>query len=135
VRNANRKLNSAAKQAGVQKFAIFHDAGYRGLYGMGLARIKNKKRIPPKEDLLDCAGRTELAANEFRITQTEDKLLRDQINSERDAINTHEKVGQEVRATINKLGGTMPENLPSEPPIRKLVSQRKKQVSTPDKQE
>jgi len=128
VKDANRKLNSAAKGAGVQRYAIFHDAGYRGLYGLGLAGIKRRKGIPVKEDLLDRAGRTELAANEFRITQAEDKLVRDNINTEAGAIHTHEDVGREVRSAIDKLGGTLPENLLPEPSIKKLIGKRQKKL-------
>lgn len=126
VKNANRSLTSTAKKVGVQRYALFHDAGYRGLYEMGLTDIKRHKKIPHKEDLLDCAGRTELAANEFRITQTEEKLLRDRVNGEKQAIDTHFKVGQEVRSTIKKLGGTLPENLKPEPSIKKLAKEHKK---------
>jgi DNA-damage-inducible protein D len=95
---------------------------------MGLAEIKMKKGIAPKENLLDRAGRTELAANEFRITQTEDKLLRDRINKEQLAIETHRKVGREVRKVIKKLGGTLPENLSPEESIKKLTGRKKKKL-------
>jgi len=80
VRNANKSLTSTAKRVGVQRYALFQNAGYIGLYDMGLSDIKYKKGIPKNDDLLDRAGRTELAANEFRITQAEDKLIRDRIN-------------------------------------------------------
>lgn len=126
VKNANKDLTSAAKQAGVQRYAAFHNAGYIGLYEMGLADIKIKKGLSEKEDLLDRAGRAELAANEFRITQTEVKLVRDKINNERDAIETHREVGQQVRSTIRKLNGVMPENLAVEPSIKKLAQESKK---------
>src|SRR6266571_927237 len=122
VTNANKALTSAAKNAGVQNYGLFHDAGYRGLYGMGVAEIKQRKKI--EGDLLDHAGRAELAANEFRITQTEQKIVREKITGEPNAINTHRAVGAEVRATINKLGGTMPENLPPEQSLKKLTSKR-----------
>jgi len=131
VRDRNKSLASTAKQAGVQKFAIFQAAGYQGLYEMGLGDIKRRKGIGDNEDLLDRAGRSELAANEFRITQTEEKLVRDQVNTERQAIHTHLEVGQDVRTTIKKIGGTMPENLPAEPSIKMLVSRRKKQLPMP----
>jgi len=121
VKDANRNLNSAAKDAGVQSYALFHDAGYRGLYGMGLSDLKSHKGIPPKDDLLDRAGRAELAANEFRITQAEEKLRRDQVTGEKAAINTHRQVGQAVRTTIEKLGGTLPENLQPEPSIKQIT--------------
>ena len=131
VRDRNKSLASTAKQAGVQKFALFQAAGYQGLYEMGLGAIKHYQGIGEKEDLLDRAGRTELAANEFRITQTEEKLVRDRINTERQAINTHLEVGQDVRKAIKKIGGTMPENLPAELSIKTLMSRRKKQLPKP----
>ena len=122
VTNANKALNATAKTAGVQNYGVFHDAGYRGLYGMGLADIKLKKGIDG--DLLDHAGRAELAANEFRITQTEQKITRENIVGEQGAINTHKKVGMEVRETIKKIGGTMPEDLPPEPSIKKIEGKK-----------
>jgi DNA-damage-inducible protein D len=96
---------------------------------MSLADIKRKKSIPGKDSLLDYAGRVELAANDFRITQTEQKLRRDRIQGRESATRTHQEVGSEVRATIKKLGGTMPENLPPEAPIRKLKASGKKPKS------
>lgn len=127
VRERNKSLASAAKEAGVVKFAVFQAAGYQGLYNLGLAQIKAKKGIGQKEDLLDRAGRTELAANEFRITQTEEKLKRDKVNCEPSAIETHRTVGREVRSAIKKLGGTMPEDLDAEAPIKTLITNRRKQ--------
>lgn len=130
VRVANKNLAGAAKQAGVIKYAVFQAAGYQGLYEMGLAQIKKTKGIAQHEDLLDRASRSELAANEFRITQTEDKLIRDKINTEQQAIETHRQVGQEVRIAIHKLGGTMPEKLPAEPSIKRIQIKRQKQLSS-----
>jgi DNA-damage-inducible protein D len=128
VRNANRNLSGVARKSGVRDFGLFHDAGYKGLYGgLGLADIKRLKSIPENEELLDCSGRAELAANEFRITQTEQKLVRDRIEGQEESIDTHRTVGQEVRATIRKIGGKMPEDLPPEKSIKKLISERKKQ--------
>lgn len=126
VRERNKSLAGAAKEAGVVKFAVFQAAGYQGLYNLGLSEIKAKKGIAQKEDLLDRAGRTELAANEFRITQTEEKLKRDKVNGEPLAIETHRTVGREVRKAIEKLGGTMPEDLPAETSIKTLITNRKK---------
>jgi DNA-damage-inducible protein D len=120
VKDANKMLNATAMKAGVQKFGVFHDAGYRGLYGLSQAEIKAKKGIPDKDKLLDRIGPTELAANFFRVTQAKDKIDRDRINTERDAINTHQQVGATVRRTIKDLGGTPPENLPAAPPIKAL---------------
>ncbi|MFI5090890.1 MAG: DNA damage-inducible protein D [Terriglobales bacterium] len=126
VRKGNKALAGAAVAAGVKRMAIFTDAGYRGLYGMGLAEIKTFKNIPESEELLDCAGRTELAANEFRITQTEQKLRRDAVSGEERAIQTHKTVGREVRAAIQRVGGTMPEHLRPERPIKHLIADEKK---------
>lgn len=126
IKDANRSLISVAKEAGVQKYALFHDYGYRGLYEMGLSDIKRFKGIPDNENLLDRIGRAELAANEFRITQTEEKIRRDGIKGEKQAMETHHTVGQEVRATIKKIGGAMPEHLPIAPPITKLISTHRK---------
>jgi len=127
VRDANKELGSAAKQAGVrnQSFGIFHDAGYRGLYNMPLREIREKKGIG-KDDLLDRSGHAELAANYFRITQTEQKLSRERIQGERAAIDTHREVGAEVRSTIDRLGGTPPEKLEPEPSIKKLEREQKR---------
>lgn len=120
VQMSNRILAGTARTAGVTRFALFNDAGYRGLYGMGLADIKRRKRIPPKDQLLDRAGRAELAANEFRITQTQQKLERERIQGEHAAMQTHQKVGEEVRAAIKRIGGVQPEDLPIEEPIQKV---------------
>jgi DNA-damage-inducible protein D len=125
VKQAVKHLNSAAKNSGVVNYAFFHDAGYRGLYGMGLRAIKLKKRISQKEDLLDRAGRAELAANEFRYTQTEERLNRDQIRDGEKAQKIHNEVGSEVRQAIKKIGGTLPENLPAEASIKILSKQKK----------
>jgi DNA-damage-inducible protein D len=128
VRKGNKLLAGVARGAGVKRFAVFNDAGYRGLYGMGLADIKLRKRIPAKEDLLDCAGRAELAANEFRVTQTHQKLEREGIRGEGPATHAHLVVGGEVREAIRRIGGTMPEDLPTEEPIKKLIAAQKKKA-------
>lgn len=109
-----KALSGAARQAGVQDkmFGVFHDAGYKGLYGgLGGAAIKTKKNIPEKDQLLDRMNATELAANQFRMTQTRDKLARDNTNSQQQAIRTHEQVDKEVRAAIERIGGTPPEQI------------------------
>jgi DNA-damage-inducible protein D len=109
-----KALSGAARQAGVQNsmFGVFHDAGYKGLYGgLGNEAIKHRKGIPEKENLMDRMNATELAANQFRMTQTRDKLAREGINSQGKAIATHEQVGKEVRAAIERIGGTPPEKI------------------------
>lgn len=131
VKDANKKLGGAAKEAGVRSemFGVFQDAGYKGLYGgHGVRDLKQIKGIPNNEDLLDCIGRAELAANEFRITQAEEKLRKESIKGERLAIDTHHEVGRKVRKAIADIGGTMPEKLPSEPSIKKLAAKKAKQL-------
>jgi DNA-damage-inducible protein D len=128
VRIGNNLLHGTAKSAGVQRFGLFHDAGYRGLYGMGLAEIKKRKKIGKGEILLDRAGRAELAANDFHITQAQQKLDREKIFGESEAIRIHNAVGKQVRDAIERIGGTMPENLPVEPPIQQLIAAQKKKA-------
>ncbi len=126
VKVAVKHLNSAAKNSGVVNYAFFHDAGYRGLYGMGLKAIKAKKGIPQKDDLMDRSGRAELAANEFRYTQTEQRLKREPVRDGDRAERVHNEVGRKVRQTIRDIGGTLPEELPAEPSIKKLAQAQKK---------
>lgn len=109
-----KALSGAAQDAGVQSkmFGVFHDAGYKGLYGgLGGAAIKARKAIPEKDNLLDRMNATELAANQFRMTQTRDKLAREGIRNQAQAIQTHEQVGKEVRDAIKRIGGTLPEQI------------------------
>jgi DNA-damage-inducible protein D len=120
VKDRNLKLNSTAHQAGVKQFGFFHGAGIQAMYEMRLSDIKLQRGIGEKEDWLDRQGVEELAANEFRITQTDAKLRRESIKGERQAINAHAQVGGEVRQAIKRLGNTMPEELPAEPPIREI---------------
>jgi DNA-damage-inducible protein D len=127
VTDQNKKLFSTAKNAGVTKFGSFNDAGYKGLYGMSLGDIENKKGIK-KGELLDRAGTTELAANLFRITQTDEKIKKDNIKGDRDASQTHFMIGGKVRQTIKDIGGTLPENLQMEKHIRELKKEKKKML-------
>lgn len=121
----NKELNSTAQSAGVKNFGKFHDAGYLGLYGMHKKTLQKKKKIG-KDDVLDRAGATELAANLFRITQTDDKIRNEKINGEGHATFAHLVVGHKVRKTIAEIGGTMPENLPIEPDIKKIKITKRK---------
>lgn len=126
-----KMLSGAARQAGVQNehFGIFHDAGYKGLYGgRGSEAIRQRKRIPAKDNLMDRMDATELAANQFRMTQTREKLARDGVHGEQRAIQTHNEVGKEVRAAIERIGGTLPENIPPAEHI-KQVEQRVQSTS------
>jgi DNA-damage-inducible protein D len=129
VTDANKKLMDAAKRANVQKYAVFHDAGYKGLYGgLGVGDIKRRKGIADGDQLLDCAGRVELAMNEFKTTQAEAKIVREKINTEAAAIRAHGDVGAEVRKAVEKMGGIMPEDLPAEPNINKLISLKERKA-------
>ena len=108
-------VQARRQDAGVQgkMFGVFHDAGYKGLYGgLGRDAIKQRKAIGDKDNLLDRMNATELAANQFRMTQTRDKLARERVRSQPQAIQTHEQVGKEVRDAIKRIGGTLPENIP-----------------------
>lgn len=127
VSEHNKKLFKTAKKAGVTSFGTFNDFGYKGLYGMPLAEIENKKRIK-KGELLDRSGATELAANLFRITQTDDKLKKSDIKGNYNASQMHFMVGGKVRQTIKDIGGTLPEDLPAERHIKELKSEKKKLV-------
>ena len=127
-----KALSSAAQGAGVQSkmFGVFHDAGYKGLYGgMGSDEIKARKAIPEKENLMDRMNATELAANQFRMTQTRDKLQREGINNQQKAIRTHEQVGKEVREAIKRIGGDLPEQIPPAEHIKEVEKRIK--TSTP----
>lgn len=130
MKKHNSRLASAAKEAGVitnKDYGIFQNAGYKGLYG-GLDRqdIHARKRLTKNQEILDHMGSTELAANLFRATQTEDKLRRDGIKGRENANRTHFEVGQKVRETIRELGGTMPENLPTPESVKRLESRQKR---------
>jgi len=127
-----KALSGAARNAGVQNamFGVFHDAGYKGLYGgLGSEQIKARKRITAGENLLDRMGTTELAANQFRMTQTREKLAKEGIKGQRQASDTHQQVGKEVRDAIRRIGGTMPESLPPAEPIKQVEKRLKE--STP----
>ncbi len=131
LKEHNKNLASAAKDAGVQAgldFAIFQDHGYKGLYG-GLAAkdIHTHKKLKKSQQILDHMGSTELAANLFRATQTEEKLRRENIKGKTKANQTHFEVGKKVRETIAELGGTMPEKLPlPEQSIKQIEKSTKK---------
>jgi DNA-damage-inducible protein D len=122
--NHNIQLAAAAKNAGVIEpvdYAIFQNYGYKGLYGgLDAKAIHRKKGLKKSQQILDYMGSTELAANLFRATQTEEKLRREKVKGTQKANQTHYEVGKKVRKTIEELGGTMPENLPVADSIKKL---------------
>ena len=114
TKKGNSSLNQTAKTAGVKNFDLFHNAGYKGLYNGETANdIAKRKCLRYREDILDNMGSDELIANLFRISQTNQKLINDNVQGEGNAIDTHYEVGKEVRNTIERLGGTMPEDLPT----------------------
>lgn len=134
IRQKNMLLAEAAHRAGIitrQEYAAFQDAGYRGLYGGMTARdIAQNKGLAEGEEILDHMGSEELAANLFRITQTEAKMKREGISSPVAANATHFEVGRTVRKTIEELGGTMPEDLPTpDRSIPELEAETKKQIA------
>ena len=131
TRKGNYSLNMVARNVGVRNFDKFHNAGYKGLYGGETANdIARRKKLRYREDILDNMGSEELAANLFRITQTESKLKRDNISSENDANETHYNIGKNIREVIAKNGGTMPENLPTpEKSLKELEKEKKLIVS------
>ena len=112
TRKGNYSLNQTAKKAGVKNFDNFHNAGYKGLYNGETANdIAKRKGLRYREDILDNMGSEELAANLFRITQTESKLKRENISSENESCKTHYNIGKNIREVIAKNCGTMPEKL------------------------
>lgn len=129
VKTHNKELNSTAFEAGVKNFGKFNNAGYLGLYGMNKIAVQKKKKIG-KDDVLDRAGATELAANLFRITQTSEKIKREEIKGEGRVSFAHIVVGQKVRKSIQDIGGTMPEDMLPEPHIKNLESEKKKLFKT-----
>lgn len=134
VKDKNKYLFDTAKLAGVKNYGKFNNYGYRGLYNGETAQdIANRKGISEKEDILDYMSSTELAANLFRITQTDEVLKNKNINNEDDACKTHHNVGQAVRQTIKKIGGTMPEDLPTPSKSAKQIEKEKaKRISSTD---
>ena len=124
MKTHNLRLAETAKRAGVVSstdYAIFQNHGYMGLYGgLDAKGIHRRKGLKKTENILDHMGSTELAANLFRATQTEEKLKRENIKGKQKANQTHFEVGKKVRKTIQELGGTMPENLPVADSIKKL---------------
>ncbi|KWW24861.1 MAG: DNA-damage-inducible protein D [bacterium F082] len=135
----NSQLANAAKDAGVidsRDYAIFQNYGYQGLYGGMTAKdIHAKKGLKKSQKILDHMGSTELAANLFRATQTEEKLRRENIKGKQKANMTHYEVGAKVRQTIKELGGTMPEDLPTVENIKQIEKKKKQKQLKSKKKE
>ena len=127
TKKGNYSLNKTAKDAGVKNFDKFHNAGYKGLYnGETADDIAKRKGLRYREDILDNMGSEELIANLFRISQTEQKLKRENISTEGEANKTHYEVGSKIRNTIKELGGTMPEELPTPDKSLKQIEKENK---------
>ena len=128
TRKGNYSLNQTAKNAGVKNFDKFHNAGYKGLYnGETADDIAKRKGLRYREDILDNMGSDELIANLFRISQTEQKLKKDNIQTEKEANKTHYNIGKNIREVIAKNGGTMPEELPTpKKSLKQLEKENKK---------
>lgn len=133
IKRHNKSLAEAAQMAGVETsldYATFQNYGYMGLYGGLTAQgIKRRKGLKKSQDILDHMGSTELAANLFRATQTDEKLRRENVQGKDAANRTHYEVGAKVRQTIAELGGTMPEDLPTpEKSVKQLAREQEKQL-------
>ena len=128
TKKGNYSLNIAARNAGVKNFDRFHNYGYKGLYnGETADDIAKRKKLRYREDILDNMGSEELIANLFRISQTESKLKRDNVNSESRANQVHYTIGKNIREVIAKNGGTMPEELPTpDKSLKELEKENKK---------
>ena len=128
MKRHNIQLADAAKGAGVIEpldYSIFQNHGYMGLYGgLDAKGIHKNKGLKKSQNILDHMGSTELAANLFRATQTEEKLRRDNIKGKQQANKTHFDIGKKVRKTIEDIGGTMPEDLPVADSIKKLEKEK-----------
>ena len=141
MRRHNVQLADAARGAGVIQsidYAIFQNHGYMGLYdGLKQEDIHRRKGLKKSQKILDHMDSTELAANLFRATQAEEKLLRDEVKGKDEANRTHREVGSKVRQTIQELGGTMPEDSPVAESIKKIETKQRKRLGkaeTPAKQ-
>lgn len=125
-----KSLSSTAKQAGVIHYALFQNSGYLGMYNMNLMRLKQKKGIPSKRTPLDFMGKEELAANLFRITQTEAKIKKEGIRGQDLCENAALQVGKKVRKTMQDISGNKPEDLPVAQDIKKVKSELKRPIES-----
>ncbi len=125
ISGRERSLTGVAQDAGVVEFGLFHNAGYRGMYNMNLSELRDFRNIPDKRTPLDYMGKTELAANLFRITQTEEKIKGQAIRGQRDCEFAAEEVGRRVRNTMQTISGKAPEELPSSDDIRSVKKEIK----------
>lgn len=127
VKDRNKYLFDTARKSGVKNYGKFNNAGYKGLYdGETAEDIAKRKGLKQDQQILDYMGSAELGANIFRITQTDELLKNNKVNTENEACDTHNRVGKAVRGTIKKLGGTMPEDLPTPKKSIKEIEQENK---------
>ena len=135
----NKSLADAAAMAGITDsidYAVFQNKGYQGLYGgLGAKEIHARKGLKKSQKILDHMGSTELAANLFRATQTDEKLRREKITGKEKANQTHYDVGKKVRQTIKDIGGTMPEDLPTPEKSIKQIEREQNKKQLPNKEE
>ena len=130
AKSGNYNLNKTAVKSGVKDLARFHNAGYKGLYNGETANdIFKRKKLRYREDILDNMGSEELADNIFRIAQTDAKLKRDSVDNEYTANSIHYEVGKEIRDSIKRLGGTMPEDLPTPNKSLKELEKEKRNIN------
>ena len=134
TKQGNYTLQRVAVSAGVKDMAEFHNAGYRGLYnGETADDIFKRKKLHYREDILDNMNEDELVANLFRINQTKQKLLRDNVQGEKEAKDVHYEVGKKVRKAIADIGGMMPEEMPTPDKSLKELEKEKKQLEYKEK--
>lgn len=126
VSEREKALSATASMHGVEKYQFFQNAGYRGMYNMDLRQIRRIKGVPEGRSPLDFMGKTELAANLFRLTQTEEKIRNEDIRGQRPLERAAEKVGKEVRETMHRISGTRPEALPPSQDLQQVKSGLKK---------
>ena len=136
TRQGNYTLQKVAASAGVKNMAEFHNTGYRGLYnGETADDIFKRKKLRYREDILDNMNEDELVANLFRINQTKQKLLKDDVQGEKEAKDVHYEVGKKVRNAIADIGGMMPEDMPTPEKSLKELEKEKKQIENNEKKQ
>ena len=136
TKQGNYTLQKVASTAGVKNMAEFHNAGYKGLYnGETADDIFKRKKLRYREDILDNMNEDELVANLFRINQTKQRLIRDNVQGEKEAKDVHYEVGKKVRRAIADIGGMMPEEMPTPKKSLKELEREKKQLETKEQRE
>lgn len=122
VSEREKALSGTVGARGIENYAFFQNAGYRGMYNMDFSQLTRRKKVPAGRTILDFMGKTELAANLFRITQTEEKVRNEDIRGQWPLERAHESVGKEVRAAMERISGTKPEDLPLAGDIKQVRS-------------